>query len=88
MCDRKDYCEKCGATERLTRHHVYPRRHFKGTPLWKNELNDRIITLCRKCHMEGEDSIEQMIPEEEMPFTFYEKVVLDFLEVDTHPIFK
>ena len=39
---RKDYCERCGATENLVVHHKDRDRH--------NNEDDNLETLCRSCH--------------------------------------
>jgi len=44
----KTTCPKCGYFREMTRHHIYPRRHFKS---------DQVILLCRDCH----DGIEKII---------------------------
>jgi hypothetical protein len=66
-------CPKCSANAELTRHHVYPRRHFRHDD---NEIfRHTIFWFCRGCH----DKIEVMIPYERQHLTFYWEVIGNFL---------
>lgn len=56
----------------MTRHHVFPRRHFRRDP----ELMHIILWICRGCH----DDLETWIPLELQDLTFYQEVIDFFLE--------
>ena len=73
----KGECPKCHERCRLTRHHIYPRRHF----WWFRHLNE-IIWLCRDCH----DELEAMIPLEIQALPFYKEVVRNFLGTKASPM--
>jgi 5-methylcytosine-specific restriction endonuclease McrA len=45
-------CPKCGETKRLTRHHIFPKRHFGAGHKF-------LFLLCRECHNELELDIPQ-----------------------------
>ena len=66
-------CPKCKIEKRMTRHHVFPRRHFGNSR--------EIFLLCRDCH----DKLEHYcIPHELMPREFYPaalKMFLTYMEV-------
>lgn len=66
-------CQKCGTTECLTWHHVYPQRHFRH-----NAERMRVkISLCRTHH----DDIERLIPREVLhDAALYWKIVNQFLQ--------
>jgi len=53
---------------------VYPRRHFKHST--DEVLQKTIAWFCRKCH----DELEELIPFELQPLTFYPAIVQVFLE--------
>lgn len=65
-------CLKCGTRgvkkNKLTEHHVLPRRWFSGSSL--------TVTLCRSCH----DDIEKLIPYPRQPNDFYFEIIHLFLE--------
>jgi hypothetical protein len=44
----KKACPKCMQVRVLTKHHILPKRYFRGSP---------VIELCRQCH----DALEQEI---------------------------
>ena len=47
---KNDRCVCCGSPDRLTRHHVVPRRHKQQIPLlWRRCLSN-VLFLCRDCH--------------------------------------
>jgi hypothetical protein len=62
-------CPKCKFPRWLTKHHIYPVRHYgrKG--------NNDILLLCRACH----DKIEKIIPFERRKKSFYTHIVEFFL---------
>lgn len=65
-------CAKCGSSEHLTRHHIYPRQFFKG----RHNNNKKIAVLCEKHHEE----IESHIPHhQKMSKKFYETVLAKFI---------
>lgn len=55
MSRHKEECPKCGCNKRLTRHHIFPKRHFKS---------NEVILLCRECH----DKLESIINDAEYLF--------------------
>lgn len=58
----------CGEGVQRTRHHIKPKRFFRGSR--------ETIYLCRDCH----NSIEKRIPlERKLPVNFYYLVVNNFL---------
>ena len=67
-------CPKCLAMAYLTRHHIYPRRHFR------RQRNPACVHLCRVCH----DELERRIPIEKRSKRFYTWVVRDFLGIPRH----
>lgn len=65
-------CARCGSSEHLTRHHIYPRQFFKGT---KNN-NKKIVVLCEEHHTE----LEKHIPHhQKLSRNYYENVLKSFL---------
>lgn len=66
MGKKKNRCLKCHTSKRLTRHHILPKRHYKGA--------GPVMTLCRYCH----DRIELLIPFEKMDKEFYYLVAEQF----------
>ena len=62
-------CPKCHIEKKMTKHHVFPKRHF-GT-----KDNKKVFLLCRDCH----DKLERLIPFEVMPKEFYPAVIKAFL---------
>lgn len=71
MARKYGQCPKCGEEKPLTKHHVFPRRHFGN----KKNLRRYKLLLCRLCH----NDIERAIPFEEMPLSFYPAVCAAFL---------
>ena len=67
VCTRP--CPKCKVEKMLTRHHVYPVRHFG------RKDNKEVFLLCRKCH----DALEKLIPFERMVRDFYPVIIQSFL---------
>jgi len=65
-------CPGCLQERKMTRHHIYPRRHF-GT-----RRNTELFLLCRECHDELE---HKFIPDELMPREFYPTIVQVFLHI-------
>ncbi len=47
----KGLCPHCLSIGRLTKHHIYPKRHY-------NKKNAPVLWLCEDCHKE----IEKIIP--------------------------
>jgi hypothetical protein len=55
---KNDRCVCCGRPDRLTRHHVVPRRHVKKVPLpWRNCLSN-VLFVCLECHERYEQAAE------------------------------
>lgn len=67
---KKGVCPKCNEIKQLTKHHIYPKRHFG-----KGRKNNKTIRICRSCH----DDIERLIPFDEQPIAFYPHIVSVFL---------
>jgi 5-methylcytosine-specific restriction endonuclease McrA len=62
-------CPKCRAELPMTRHHIYPKRHFGGGG------GKDIFLLCRDCH----DELERWIPQHQvMPREFYPAIIYAF----------
>jgi hypothetical protein len=55
---KNDRCVCCGRTDRLSRHHVVPRRHRRQVPLpWRNCLSN-VLFVCLECHRQYEQTPE------------------------------
>jgi len=55
---KNDRCVCCGRPDRLSRHHVVPKRHKKKVPLpWRNCLSN-VLFVCLDCHEKYEQSPE------------------------------
>jgi hypothetical protein len=55
---KNDRCVCCGRADRLSRHHVVPRRHKKKVPLpWRNCLSN-VLFVCLDCHQRYEQAPE------------------------------
>jgi hypothetical protein len=55
---KNDRCVCCGRDNRLSRHHVVPRRHKKKVPLpWRNCLSN-VLFVCLDCHQRYEQTPE------------------------------
>ena len=64
-------CPKCHRNVRLTRHHILPKRFFKGS-------GDRIL-ICRLCH----DELELRIPQKtKLTEEEYYQILYKFLKED------
>lgn len=63
-------CPKCRQNKHLTKHHVFPRRHFG-----RGNKNKTVVRICRECH----DELEELIPYERQPIAFYPHIVNVFL---------
>lgn len=61
-------CPKCKKLKYLTRHHVFPVRHY-------GRKSKHFFYLCRACH----DLLEEMIPFEQQAHSFYKEVIVRFL---------
>lgn len=61
-------CPKCKVRKNLTKHHIFPIRHYGYTNI--------TICLCRECHSE----LEKQIPFDKMDNLFYRQVVKNFLK--------
>ncbi|MFA5736924.1 MAG: hypothetical protein WCX70_01315 [Candidatus Paceibacterota bacterium] len=71
-------CPGCHKKRPLTRHHIFPRRHWQEIARnnrWSGHPPPPIILLCRKCH----DKIEGLIPYEIQPYEFYWEITKEFL---------
>ena len=67
MSAKYSMCPKCLEMKHLTKHHIYPKRYYKGSP---------IIRICRECH----DELEQHIPvREKFKKRFYVEILQFFL---------
>ena len=64
-------CIKCREYRKITRHHIYPKRHYGG-----GKKNQSYILFCRDCH----DDIEKLIPHELIPHKFYTDIISVFLK--------
>lgn len=67
--NKKGNCPTCDQARALTRHHIYPCRHFG-----RGKKNPGVFLLCRNCH----DELERYIPYELMPRDFYKAVICVF----------
>jgi hypothetical protein len=66
-------CLKCGSTINLSKHHVFPRRHFQ------NGHRPLLIHLCRQpCH----DELEKLLPENPSELEAYLRVTYYFIGED------
>ena len=51
-------CVCCGRSDRLSRHHVVPKRHKRKVPLpWRNCLSN-VLFVCLECHEKYEQTPE------------------------------
>lgn len=64
--DGKVFCPKCRKIKDISRHHIFPQRHFAHSP---------ILHMCRSCHTD----LERLIPFELQPDEFYLDIVRLFL---------
>ena len=62
-------CPKCQQIKTGTKHHVFPKRHFK------RQKKPPIVYLCRDCH----NGLEKLIPFYKMDKEFYINIILIFL---------
>ena len=61
-------CPKCLEMKTLTKHHIYPKRFFRNSP---------IFWLCRECH----DDLEMGIPyKPKLQKSFYLEILVNFLK--------
>lgn len=60
------FCPKCLQMKTLTSHHIYPKRHFKNSPMFK---------LCRTCH----DELELHIPYRKVAKHLYVQILAEFI---------
>jgi hypothetical protein len=61
-------CPKCGVTQKLTKHHVLPKRHFGS--------GGQTLDICRLCH----DELEKLIPQERLEAVIaYYRIIIHFL---------
>lgn len=63
-------CKKCKKHKKLTKHHIFPSRHFK-------RRNNHFEFLCRECH----DDLETLIPYRKMERWFYPFILKAFLDL-------
>ena len=55
---KNDACVCCGRGDRLSRHHVVPKRHKKKVPMpWRNCLSN-VLFVCLDCHEKYEQTPE------------------------------
>jgi len=55
---KNDACVCCGRGDRLSRHHVVPKRHKRKVPLpWRNCLSN-VLFVCLDCHQRYEQTPE------------------------------
>jgi hypothetical protein len=60
---KNDRCVCCGRDNRLSRHHVVPRRHKQRVPLpWRNCLSN-VLFVCLDCHNRYEQTPEPDPPD-------------------------
>jgi hypothetical protein len=53
---KNDACVCCGRSNRLSRHHVFPKRHLRRVPLpWRNCLSN-VLFVCLECHEQYEQT--------------------------------
>jgi len=68
MSAKYSMCPKCFKMMYLTKHHIYPKQFFKGSP---------VFWLCRSCH----DDLERMIDHKKrFPKEVYVKILRLFLK--------
>ena len=65
-------CPKCKVVTKMTRHHIFPQRHFG-----KDNTMGTVL-FCQSCHA----NLEKLIPFEVMPLAFYKAVVKVFLQME------
>lgn len=65
-------CPKCHCVKKLTRHHIYPKRHRRS---WRKWQRKETVLICRDCH----DELELRIPREQQPEWFYPHIVELFI---------
>jgi len=66
-------CLKCGSYVNLSKHHVFPKRHFN------NGHRPLLIPLCRQpCH----DELESLLPAEPSAMEAYLRITYDFIGDD------
>ena len=63
-------CPKCKTEKKMTKHHVFPVRHFG-----RGKHNQKFFLLCRACH----DDLEKLIPYQVMPRAFYTAIIKVFI---------
>lgn len=67
-------CPKCKEVQRLSLHHVYPKRFYGG------DGNNTFFYLCRQCHYD----LELLIPQtEKMVDAFYPAIIEVFINMET-----
>lgn len=55
---KNDACVCCGRGDRLSRHHVVPKRHRRKVPMpWQNCLSN-VLSVCLECHEKYEQTPE------------------------------
>lgn len=69
MTKKEGKCSGCNEHKPLTKHHIFPRRHYG------RQHNKFIFLLCRSCHNE----LEKRIPLELIPKRFYVSILITFL---------
>ena len=67
---KKGFCPKCHRITYLTNHHIYPKRFYRNSPIFK---------LCRICH----DALELKIPFRKLKDKDgYIMIMVEFLKSD------
>lgn len=70
MARHEGECPCCDFVGILTRHHLYPKRHYG------RHFSKSLFILCRACHNE----LETYIPQHRMQHGFYSQIVYIFQE--------
>ena len=68
MAQKYGLCPKCLEMKHLTKHHIYPKKYFKGS-------NPPLFFICRLCH----DALERLIPYRKLSKQTYVQILTDFI---------
>ncbi len=66
------FCAGCCKMKVLTNHHIFPKRVYKHSPIFK---------LCRPCH----DALERLIPYRKVEKHKYIEILKNFIRGDRTP---